>query len=119
MVADFVMAWNGTAGNGVFQPAQKAVNVFDLDFGFGNVANLDIARAFHTPDNHPALGFAEARNGFGQIFTVVTMQCGKVFADRNSLFEIKKQLLGLGVYNKIINGIFTEIYQLLKDIFRS
>lgn len=39
------------------------------------------------------------------------------FSGRNGLFKIQKQFLGLQIDDKIVNGVFPEINQLLKNIF--
>ena len=117
MIAHAVVARNGTAGNGVFQPAQKTVYVLDLNFCLGNVADVAVAAAFYAPDDDAAFRIAETRNALGQIFSVVLMQAGAVFSGRNGLFKIQKQFLGLQIDDKIVNGVFPEINQLLKNIF--
>ena len=113
------MAGNCAAGNGIFQPAQKTVHIFNLDFGLGNIADLNITGALHPPDNNPAFGIAKTGNGLGQIFAVITMQRSKIFSRRNGLFKIQKQFLGLRRQNKLVDSIFAKVNQFLKNILRT
>ena len=117
MVAHAVMAGNGAAGDGVFQPAQKTMNVLHFDLGLRHVAHFRTARTFHPPDQHPAFGVAEPGDGLGQIAAVVFMQRQTVFAGRIRTFEVEKQLFGLRIDDIIVNRFFPEIDQLLKNIF--
>ena len=113
------MRGNGTARNGIFQPAQKAVHVLNFNLGLGTVAKLQIPRTFDSPDQHAALGIAERGNCLAQIAPVVRMQRTHRLSVRNSLFKVQKQLFRLPAHNKLVNGIFAEINQFFKNIFRS
>ena len=120
MVADFVVAGNGAAGYGVFQPAEITVDIGNFYFGFGNVADVKITRTFYSPDDDPAFGIAKAGNAFGQVFAVVAGQGGDIAADAGGgLFEIKKQFFGLAVDDVVIKGVFSEINEFLKNVFRA